>query len=184
MNEYIPKFAYVDSQNFESYFRYAYSKYINFRSLFAYLKTTRNIDKVFIFIKNITKKERIAEFKAIGYDVILCECKDERGSYNIDTDLVITAVEEFFVTQKHDILLMSGDGDFLPLLKFYEDYNCFTEIIGPSKKESVNNQGRPTSNKLIHIRNADGEIENRKTISYYDELAQAMPNLYQGSVRL
>ena len=183
-NQYIPKFAYVDAQNFESYFRYAYSKYINFRSLFMYLKKTRNVDKVFIFIKNITKKERIIEFKAIGYEVIKCECKDERGSYNIDTDLVITAVEEFFVTQKHDILLMSGDGDFLPLLKFYEDYNCYTEIIGPSKKEGVNNQGRPTSGKLIYIKNANGILENRKTISYYDEIAIAIPSLYQGNVRL
>lgn len=115
---------------------------------------------------------------------MLCDCKDERGSYNIDTDLVITSLEEFFVTKKHDMLLMSGDGDFLPLLKFYEEYNCYTEIIAPSRKDNMNGQGCHTSSKLIKIRNEDGEIENRETISYLDEIALSIPNLLQGSVRL
>ena len=81
------------------------------------------------------------------------------------------------------ILLLSGDGDFLPLLKFYEDYECYTEIIGPSRKELVNNQSRPTSKKLMQIINENGEIENRKSITYLDEIALGLPQLLSNGIR-
>ena len=101
LNQYIPKFAYVDAQNFESYFYKSNNKYINFASLFTYLTRERKCTKVFVFVKSKTAQGKINALKRSGYEVILCECKNENGSYNIDTDLVITSVEEFFTTEKH-----------------------------------------------------------------------------------
>lgn len=183
--EYFPKYAFIDSQNLECHFIQNHNKYIGFRGFYNYLTQNRKVqkDKCFVFIKVTTHPNRIKAFKDIGYQVVLCDCKNEKGSFNIDTDLVITSVEEFFeVGERHDLLLVSGDGDFLPLVKFYEDYGYYTEIIGTSRKST--SEGNPfTSRKLTHTVDECGDKIIRKNTTYYDELSDLQPSLLTPTIR-
>ena len=137
----------------------------------------------YFYQTNYQQRERILEFKKIGFTIILCDCKTESGSFNIDTDLCITAVEEFFECgERHDLLLVSGDGDFVPLLKFYEEYGFYTEIISSTKKLDL--QGScPTSKKLKSYLDDNGD-EVFRNISYYDEINASYPDLLSLTRRL
>jgi hypothetical protein len=69
--------------------------------------------------------------------VILCDAKRENkdgmDSHNIDTDLVIKSLTQYYEIEDHDLVLMTNDGDFLPLINFYEERNAKVELIGTSQ---------------------------------------------------
>lgn len=177
MSNLVPKYCFIDAQNFDSFFfkkgeKTGENRYVDYRSLSLFLKKRIKVtpDKIFIFFKNTLSHKKIYLIKQFGYQVVLCKAKTENkngsDSHNIDTDLIITSLTEYFEEEDHDLVLLTGDGDFIPLLDFYEERGASVELICPSRSKKLDGRS-PTSSKLLTKDIKTGE---QRAVLFLDEI--------------
>lgn len=65
-------------------------------------------------------------FKEVVYD------RDGRAKGNCDADLVLTAARDFFERSVKRVILVSSDGDYTPLVRFWKEKNVVCTILSPS----------------------------------------------------
>ena len=169
-----PKYCFVDAQNIETHFFIEGMKInqkpikINHRNLFNYLinNLKSSPSNIFLFYSshNFSLAKKLV-LESIGFNVVLCEAKredrDGKNHHNVDTDLIIKSLTSYYEGEDHDVILVTDDGDFLPLVQFYEERNASVQLIGTK-------QGRGgMSNKLI-TKNFD--TGKNRSIVYLDQL--------------
>jgi uncharacterized LabA/DUF88 family protein len=64
--------------------------------------------------------------------------KDGTQKVNVDADLIVRAMKDYFTQEKFGLILLSGDGDFVPLIRFFEEQNQFVKIITASRNSTSN----------------------------------------------
>jgi uncharacterized LabA/DUF88 family protein len=90
--------------------------------------------------------------------------------------LVIKSLTEYYEIEDHDLVLLTGDGDFIPLIDFYEERNAKVELICPSRSKILDGKS-PTSSKLLTKNSRTGE---QRSVNYLDEIN----NLHSSFFRL
>ena len=128
----IPNYAFVDGQNlYHGLEELGYE--LKYQEFIEYLKGKYKCQKVFVFFKENQKFDGFyAELTKMGYIVILSKSHNRVNGVtksNVDGDLIVKAMSDYFESQKHNLILLSGDGDFLPLINFYEKKDHFVQII-------------------------------------------------------
>jgi uncharacterized LabA/DUF88 family protein len=140
----IPIFAYIDGQNlFRSIESQGWD--LDYHKLYFYLQKKHKVDQAFIFLKYYQfQKDFCEELKKIGYTVIFGENKqkviENNKTFiktNIDADLIVHSMANFAETQRFDLIILTADGDFIPLIKYFEKHNLFTSIISPNTKDKT-----------------------------------------------
>ena len=132
-------YAFIDSQNLNLGVLSQGGK-LDFRKFRQYLKLKHNVSKAFLFIGYVEENKVLYDYlKRSGYICIfkkIIEYKDKdivvKG--NIDADLILHAMIEFPHYDK--AIIISGDGDFYPLIDYLRKKNKLLKIITPNKKYS------------------------------------------------
>ena len=158
----IPIFVYIDSQNLfkslgENNLEPDYPK------ILEYLQTKYKAQKVFIFLRHtFFQKDFFNYLRSLGFIVKTTlpqvEYKDlitgkSKTKSNVDGDLIITAVVEYVEKQNHNMILISGDGDFLPLVLFYENRDKLVQIIAINKSKTSKFLQRKSKKQSLKPRN-------------------------------
>lgn len=132
-------YAFIDSQNLNLGVLKQGGK-LDFRKFRQYLKTTHNVSKAFLFIGYVEENKVLYDYlKRSGYicifkKIIEYRDKDIVVKGNIDADLVLHTMIEYPHYDK--AIIVSGDGDFYPLIEYLQKKNKLLKIITPNKKYS------------------------------------------------
>jgi uncharacterized LabA/DUF88 family protein len=155
-----PNICFIDGQNLETGL-YTNGYEADYELLITYLKEKYNVTKVYYCIKYFKSKERIAHIerlKPLGYYLIFSSGMGNKGEskyhkVNVDADLIVKALEEYFVVGKYGLILISGDGDFIPLIRFFEKQNQFVKIICADRNSAsaMLSNDRYTKRNLTYI---------------------------------
>ena len=117
----VPNYAFIDGQNLyrgleELGYKLLYKEFID------YLKGKYKCKKVFIFFKENQMFDGFYDqIRAMGYSVILSKSHNRVNNFtksNIDGDLIVKAMRSYYEVENHNLILLTGDGDFLPLVNF------------------------------------------------------------------
>ncbi|MEK7655719.1 MAG: NYN domain-containing protein [Patescibacteria group bacterium] len=65
-------------------------------------------------------------FKEVVYD------GDGRAKGNCDADLVLHAVKDYYEHNVRSVILVSSDGDYSPLIRFWQDKKIYCTILSPA----------------------------------------------------
>lgn len=132
-------YAFIDSQNLNQGVIKLGGK-LDFRKFRQYLKEKHNVSKAFLFIGYVEENKPLYEYlKHSGYicvfkKVIEYKDKDIVTKGNIDADLVLHTMIEFPHYDK--AIIVSGDGDFYPLIEYLDKKNKLLKVITPNKRYS------------------------------------------------
>ncbi len=132
-------YAFIDSQNLNLGVLSQGGK-LDFRKFRLYLKQTHNVTKAFLFIGYVEENKVLYDYlKRSGYicvfkKIIEYKDKDIVVKGNIDADLVLHTMIEF--PQYDKAIIVSGDGDFYPLIEYLKKKNKLLKVITPNKKYS------------------------------------------------
>jgi uncharacterized LabA/DUF88 family protein len=113
---------------------------LDFRKFRQYLKLKHNVTKAFLFIGYVEENKVLYDYlKRSGYicifkKIIEYKDKDITVKGNIDADLVLHAMIEYPRYDK--AIIVSGDGDFYPLIEYLEKKNKLLKVITPNKRYS------------------------------------------------
>jgi uncharacterized LabA/DUF88 family protein len=132
-------YAFIDSQNLNLGVLSQGGK-LDFRKFREYLKLKHNVSKAFLFIGYVEENKVLYDYlKRSGYicvfkKIIEYKDKDIVVKGNIDADLVLHTMIEYPRYDK--AIIVSGDGDFYPLIDYLKKKNKLLKIITPNKKYS------------------------------------------------
>jgi uncharacterized LabA/DUF88 family protein len=131
-----PNYCFIDGQNIETELLKS-SQRIDWKLLFEYLQTRHKCSRIIVFLKNSKYRNNFYNsLKKIGYEVELSDFSGKK--VNIDGDLIVSSLVEYFQDQKYNLFLFSGDGDFAPLLRFFESSGMYTKVFACSTSISGN----------------------------------------------
>ena len=131
--------AFIDGQNIETGL-FLKNLELDYQELFLYLQKVFKVKQVFYCIKFSNQPQRqklYKELEDIGYNLIFSSAlgnfKNNVLKVNVDADLIVRTMQEFYENGSFGLVLLSGDGDFVPLTRFFESKRCFVKIIGADK---------------------------------------------------
>lgn len=132
-------YAFIDSQNLNLGVLSQGGK-LDFKKFRQYLKLKHGVSKAFLFIGYVEENQALYTYlKHAGYICIfkkLVEYKDKDATVkgNIDAELVLHTMIELPHYDK--AIIVSGDGDFYPLIDHLRKIHKLHKIITPNKKYS------------------------------------------------
>ena len=111
-----------------------------FYDFFVYLKDKYKVDKAFLFIGYIPGNESLyTSLQKAGYIVIFKPTLEyKRGKIsiikgNIDAELVLHAMKEYYIYDK--AIIVTGDGDFHCLIEYLEQNRKLLNVLIPNPRK-------------------------------------------------
>lgn len=169
--------VFVDIQNMYYSARFMYNAKVNFGSMLRDAVRTRNLIRAIAYVIRTEEVEREPFFEAlskIGFEV---KAKDLQvfygGAKKGDWDVGI-AMDAIELAPKLDtVVLVSGDGDFVPLVEHLQKaMGCRVEVIAFGK--SANKQLKESADDFLDLDNEPGKYLIRK------EFKDSKPKRYVG----
>ncbi len=132
-------FAFIDASNI-IYGATAEGWFIDHKKLLVYLKRKYQCSKLFFYFgkddKNIKQAKFLQKLKSFGYTLRVKQIKryGKRQKANCDVDLTM---DMLLLQDKYDrAVVLTGDGDFLPLFEYLKKHRKRILIIAFSKRTS------------------------------------------------
>lgn len=114
--------AYIDAANLHNGVA-ALGWKVDYKKLRRWLGQKYQVSVAYIFIGYLPKRKRQYEqLRADGYELVFKEVvfhSDGKPKANCDADLVLKAAREYFEKGVGEAVLISSDGDYAPLVRFF-----------------------------------------------------------------
>jgi uncharacterized LabA/DUF88 family protein len=166
--------AYIDGQNIEKSLEKLGFE-IDWAKVYIFLTTHKvyPCSRVICYFKysySIDRNKFFEKLKLIGFEVYLSNfCGNDK--INVDADIIVKAMEEYYEVGKFNLILLSGDGDFVPVVKFFERKQCKVWIIAgadinlsDSLKIKYKYRDKSTGRKITKLRSFGTIFENHKEL--------------------
>ncbi|MEK7635716.1 MAG: NYN domain-containing protein [Patescibacteria group bacterium] len=128
-------FAYIDGANLYKGVESSAWKldYQNFRS---WMRQKFGVTDAYIFIGLISKNADLyTSLQSKGYELVFKEIVYDgsgKAKGNCDADLVLQAARDYYENHSMSALLVSSDGDYAPLVRFWQEKKVPCAIISPA----------------------------------------------------
>lgn len=129
------KIVYIDAQNVHKSLETYHDWKIDWDRFIVYLTEKYQADRVKIFFWFVPKYKWLYEhLKNRGYEVCFKETlilPDGKIKWNVDIDIAIFAVRDFYEWNTTHALLVTGDGDYNSLVDFWKGKWVFSRVLVP-----------------------------------------------------
>ena len=162
----LPHLVFVDGQNLYQSLK-QHNLELNFGSFTHFIKQKYKPDILFWFVKYTQNDFMRNKYKAledlgwtIKYSSSNKDIYDSQNNLigsktNVDADLIIKALQEYYEVGEYKLVLVSGDGDFVPLLRFFEQKTSKILLLSASPETTSGmlkyDRFRKQNRNLIYI---------------------------------
>ncbi len=127
--------VYIDAQNVHKSLETYHEWKIDWERFIIYLREKYQVNTVKIFFWFVPKYQRLYEhLKSLGYEVCFKETlmlPDGKIKWNVDIDIAIFAVRDFYEWNTLRAILVTGDGDYNSLVDFWKQKWVFSHVLVP-----------------------------------------------------
>ena len=127
--------VYIDAQNVHKSLEVYHNWLIDWERFLVYLREKFQIDEVKIFFGYVPKYHHLyARLESYGYTVCFKETlilPDGKIKWNVDIDIAIFAVRDFYEWAVSWALLVTWDGDYNSLVQFWKEKWVFSHVLVP-----------------------------------------------------
>jgi len=135
MNKQKNNFAYIDGANLHKGVESSNWK-LDYRRFRSWIRQKFDIKEAFLFIGLMSKHADLytllqsMNYKLVFKEIIYDGVGKAKG--NCDADLVLQAVRDYYENHSNNVLLVSSDGDYAPLIRFLQEKKVQCSIISPA----------------------------------------------------
>ncbi len=133
--------AYIDGQNLYLWTK-ADWRFVDFKRLRIFLKDKFNVEEAYYFIGFVSEEEQALynNLQKAGFIVVFREhsatLKGKKKG-NVDVDIVFEIMKKIYEEKDFDkIVLVTGDGDYIKLVKHLIKKNLLHKVVFPNKNYS------------------------------------------------
>lgn len=130
-------FAYIDGANLYRGVESLGWK-LDYRRFRVWLLEKYGVTRAYIFLGLVPKhKDLYTSLQEDGFTLIFKETtydNDKKAKGNCDANLVLKAAIDYFEKNFDNAILVSSDGDYACLIKFFKEKRVFRSLVSPSNK--------------------------------------------------
>ena len=134
--------------------------YARFR---VWLSDKYGVKNAYLFIGLIPKyKDLYAHLQKVGFTLIFKEVVydgDGKPKGNCDADLITQAMRDSYEGAATKAILVTSDGDYAPLVKFWQEKGQLEIIISPSSEKKCSILLKRTEARIAYINNQRNILE-------------------------
>jgi uncharacterized LabA/DUF88 family protein len=146
--------AYIDGANLHKGVESSLWK-LDYRKFRFWIRQKFNIADAHLFIGLIPKHANLyTALQNIGYTLVFKEVVydgDGRVKGNCDADLVLRAARDYFEQGITSVVLVSSDGDYAPLIKFWLEKKVRCAIISPASTSKCSVLLKRTGVPIVYL---------------------------------
>ena len=155
-------FAYIDGANlYKGVTSRAWN--LDYKKFRVWLSEKYGIKAAYIFIGLIPKyKELYKYLQECGFTLVFKEVVyDGNGKPkgNCDADLVLQAARDTYEGKFDKAILVASDGDYVGLVKFLQEKQCFLAVLSPADKDKCSILLKRTGVKIAYINDQRANLE-------------------------
>lgn len=160
-------FAFIDSQNLHFGILERGWK-IDYRIFRNYLRNKYNITKAFMFMGFLPSEQALYTFlKQAGFSLIfkdVSQSPDGSVKANCDGEMILQAMIEY--PNYNQAVLITGDGDFVCLMKYLEKQKKLLQVIAPTLENCSKLIREVIGKKLSFVADLQSKLsyKNKKTL--------------------
>lgn len=160
-----PIIAYIDAANLHKAVSDAGWK-LHDQHFRSWLRQKFNITVAYLFIGLMTKHADLyTRLQSAGYELVFKEVTYDgsgKAKGNCDADLVLRATRDFFENKPAAIVLVSSDGDYAPLVKFWIEKGVRCTIVSPAPIEKCSILLKRTGVPIVYLKDVQHKLEYRQ----------------------
>ena len=132
--------AFIDGQNLNLGTTQAHPNwYVDFKKFRIYLKDKYNVDQAYYFMGWINNdfSDIYDMIQEAGFILSFREHSPKMSSVkkgNVDTDIVFAIMRKLYKNEIGKVVLVSGDGDYIRVVKFLISENRLEKVLMPNRK--------------------------------------------------
>lgn len=110
---------------------------LDYARFFKWLQDKYKVYRVYLFLWYIKGNEALySQLSNLGYTLIFKETLDIwwKVKGNVDAELVVQAMMNFYEQHSSHSILVTGDGDFACLIDFFINKSHFIRILAPNRE--------------------------------------------------
>lgn len=111
---------------------------LDYRRFRIWLREKYHIGTAYLFIGLVpSNKDLYTNLQEMGYVLVYKEViydGDGKVKGNCDADLVLKAVIDFYEKRLDKAVIVTSDGDYASMVKFFKEKNILLSVVSPSNK--------------------------------------------------
>ena len=131
----------------------------------SWLRQKFSVTAALLFIGLIPKHSDLyTRLQAAGYQLVFKEVVYDgsgKAKGNCDADLVLQAARDYFEQSPTGVVLVSSDGDYAPLVKFWQEKNTPCTIISPAPVKKCSILLKRTAAPIVYLGGIKHKLEYR-----------------------
>lgn len=158
-------YAFIDSQNLNMGIR-ELGWLLDYKKFRVYLKEKYGVAVAYLFIGYIPENNNMyTSLQKAGFILKfkpVLPNKEGLHKGNVDADLVLQAMIDFFENKFGKAVIVTSDGDFYSLVKYFYDHGQLKAVISPHYKTCSTLLKKTAKEKIIFIDNLKNKLEYKK----------------------
>jgi uncharacterized LabA/DUF88 family protein len=146
--------AYIDGANLHKGVE-ALAWKLDYRRFRSWVRQKFNISEVYLFIGMMSKHASLyTSLQSAGYNLIFKEIIFDgqgRAKGNCDADLVLQATRDYFEKNPSSVILVSSDGDYAPLVAFWQEKGVPCTVVSPAPIEKCSILLKRTGAPIVYL---------------------------------
>ena len=147
-------FAYIDGANLHKGVESSAWK-LDYRRFRSWIRQKFSVTDAYLFIGLMTKHADLYTLlQSMGYKLIFKEIVYDgsgKAKGNCDADLVLQATRDYFENHPASVILISSDGDYAPLVLFWQEKKVPCAIVSPAPIDKCSILLKRTAAPIIYL---------------------------------
>lgn len=128
---------------------------LHYRHFRSWLRQKFGVSSAYLFIGLMPKNADLyTSLQAAGYELVFKDVIYDgtgKAKGNCDADLVLKATRDFFESSSASVVLIASDGDYAPLVRFWNEKHVPCTIVSPAKVEKCSILLKRTGVPIVYL---------------------------------
>lgn len=157
-----PAIAYIDGANLHRGVKSLAWK-LDYKKFRSWIRQKFGVAEAYMFIGMMSKHADLYTFlQSTGYSLIFKEIifdGDGKAKGNCDADLVLQATRDVYDKKPASVILVSSDGDYAPLVRFWIENSITCTVISPAPVDKCSILLKRTNTPIVYLKDVRSKLE-------------------------
>jgi uncharacterized LabA/DUF88 family protein len=156
--------AYIDATNLDKAMRFRLGWKLSYLRFRTYLRDKFSVEQAIMFTGYLSyNKSLYKKLNDTNYDLCFREVTYSNGlpKANCDSDLIVKVLEDVFLNSVRSVVLVTSDGDYMPLINLLNRIGVKGSIISPNPPDSCAKSLKKSGWPIIYINGLRGTLEHK-----------------------
>lgn len=147
-------FAYLDGANLHKGVESSAWR-LDYRKFRSWMRQKFGVTDTYLFIGLMSRHADLyTSLQSTGYKLVFKEIIYDgsgKAKGNCDADLVLQAARDYYENHPTAVLLVSSDGDYAPLVRFWQEKNVPCSIVSPAPVDKCSILLKRTGTPIVYL---------------------------------